>query len=95
MTNPPAVRFRLADRGDVPAVMALLRDDQLGQGREATDPTPYFAAFDAMQAEGWVQAECMKHPDYRESYEAFVAKRPKDFVQHWPGHGPARKGAGA
>ena len=55
----------------------------------------HMSLADAMQAEGWVQAECMKHPDYRESYEAFVAKRPKDFVQHWPGHGPARKGAGA
>jgi enoyl-CoA hydratase/carnithine racemase len=40
---------------------------------------------DAMQAEGWVQAECMKHPDYRESYEAFVEKRQKDFVKNWPG----------
>jgi enoyl-CoA hydratase/carnithine racemase len=39
----------------------------------------------AMQVEGWVQAECMKHPDYRESYEAFVEKRPKDFVKNWPG----------
>jgi enoyl-CoA hydratase/carnithine racemase len=46
----------------------------------------------AMQAEGWIQGECMKHPDYRESYDAFVEKRPKDFVQNWPGHG---KSAGA
>ncbi len=37
---------------------------------------------DAMQAEGWVQAECMQHPDYRESYEAFVAKRKPDFTKH-------------
>jgi enoyl-CoA hydratase/carnithine racemase len=34
---------------------------------------------EAMQAEGWVQAECMKHPDYREAFEAFTEKRPKDF----------------
>ncbi|WP_145196129.1 enoyl-CoA hydratase family protein [Planctomycetes bacterium Poly30] len=34
---------------------------------------------DAMQAEGWVQAECMKHPDYREAFEAFTEKREKDF----------------
>ncbi len=46
---------------------------------------------DAMQAEGWVQAECMKHPDYRESYDAFVEKRPKDFVQNYPGHGERAK----
>ncbi len=41
----------------------------------------------AMQAEGWIQAECMKHPDYRESYESFVEKLEADFVQNWPGHG--------
>ena len=40
---------------------------------------------EAMQAEGWVQAECMKHPDYRESYDAFVEKRSKDFVKNRPG----------
>ena len=49
MTQSP--RFREAGRQDVPAVLALLRDDSLGQGRETTDPTPYLAAFDAMQAE--------------------------------------------
>jgi len=37
---------------------------------------------EALQAEGWIQAECMKHPDYREAYEAFVEKRPADFVKH-------------
>ena len=36
---------------------------------------------EAMQAEGWIQAECMKHPDYREAYEAFVEKRKPDFVR--------------
>ena len=40
---------------------------------------------DAMQQEGWIQAECMKHPDYREAYHAFVEKRPKDFVRNRPG----------
>jgi enoyl-CoA hydratase/carnithine racemase len=40
---------------------------------------------EALAAEGWIQAECMKHPDYRESYEAFVAKRRPDFVQNAPG----------
>ena len=34
---------------------------------------------DAMQAEGWVQAECMKHPDYKEAFDAFMEKRPKKF----------------
>lgn len=36
---------------------------------------------DAMQAEGWIQAECMKHPDYREAFEAFSEKRKPDFVR--------------
>jgi enoyl-CoA hydratase/carnithine racemase len=39
----------------------------------------------ALNAEGWIQALCMEHPDYREAYEAFLAKRPPDFVQHAPG----------
>ena len=34
---------------------------------------------DAMQAEGWIQAECMKHPDYREAYEAATEKRAPNF----------------
>jgi enoyl-CoA hydratase/carnithine racemase len=36
---------------------------------------------EALQAEGWIQAECMRHPDYREAYEAFVEKRAPDFVR--------------
>jgi enoyl-CoA hydratase/carnithine racemase len=34
---------------------------------------------DAMPAEAWIQAVCMKHPDPREAYEAFLAKRAPDF----------------
>ncbi|HKX46065.1 MAG TPA: enoyl-CoA hydratase family protein [Planctomycetota bacterium] len=34
---------------------------------------------EAMQAEGWIQAECMRHPDYREAFEAKTAKREPDF----------------
>lgn len=46
------IRWRLATRADVPDVVALLADDVLGAGREATDMAPYLAAFDSMQAEG-------------------------------------------
>lgn len=42
---------------------------------------------EAMQAEGWIQYECMKHPDYREAYDAFVEKRKPDFVKNAPGGG--------
>ena len=44
--------FRPARREDVAAVVALLADDQLGQGRERDDLAIYLAAFDAMQGEG-------------------------------------------
>jgi enoyl-CoA hydratase/carnithine racemase len=44
--------------------------------REASLP---FEAATALEA--WVQAECMRHPDYREAHDAFVEKRPKDFVK--------------
>lgn len=44
--------WREATRADVPAIVALLADDFLGQGRESLDMTPYLAAFDAMAAEG-------------------------------------------
>ena len=36
---------------------------------------------EAMQAEGWIQAECMKHPDYREAFDAFTERRKPDFTR--------------
>jgi enoyl-CoA hydratase/carnithine racemase len=36
---------------------------------------------DALAAEAWIQAECMKHPDYHEAHRAFVEKRPADFTK--------------
>ena len=50
-TAPP-VTFRDATRADVPAVVALLRDDALGAAREGADLAPYLAAFDRMAEEG-------------------------------------------
>lgn len=46
------IRWRAAVADDVPAVVALLADDMLGQAREGTDLAPYQAAFAAMQTEG-------------------------------------------
>jgi len=34
---------------------------------------------EAMQLEGWIQAECMRHPDYREAFDARQEKRPPDY----------------
>ena len=44
--------WREATRLDVPAIVALLAADSLGQSREIADPAAYLAAFDAMQREG-------------------------------------------
>ena len=44
--------FREATRSDVSAILALLKDDALGQTREGEDLGRYEAAFDKMQAEG-------------------------------------------
>ena len=46
------IAFRVARREDVPAIIALLADDVLGQTRESADPGRYLAAVDAMQTEG-------------------------------------------
>ena len=35
---------------------------------------------EAMQVEGWIQAECMKHPDYKEGFDAAMEKRAPDFA---------------
>jgi len=46
------IRFREARVEDVPAVIALLRDDGLGATREEAKMADYIAAFARMQAEG-------------------------------------------
>jgi GNAT superfamily N-acetyltransferase len=44
--------FRRAVRQDAPAIAALLADDALGAGREdPSDPAPYLAAFDRIDAD--------------------------------------------
>lgn len=45
------IRWREALRADVPAIVALLRDDALGAARESGDMADYLAAFDAMSYE--------------------------------------------
>ncbi len=46
------IGFREATREDVADVVALLRDDALGAGRETATQDDYLAAFDRMQEEG-------------------------------------------
>lgn len=45
-----AVIFRDASREEVPALVAMLTDDPLGQGREGSDLAPYLAAYDEIVA---------------------------------------------
>lgn len=40
-----------ATRTDVADIVDLLRDDEIGSGREGTDLTPYLAAFDEVDAD--------------------------------------------
>lgn len=47
-----SLTIRAATRADVPSVVALLRDDILGQTREVQALDAYYAAFEAMQNEG-------------------------------------------
>lgn len=42
--------FRAATRADLPAILALLADDPLGQGRETAEIAPYLAAYDQLAA---------------------------------------------
>lgn len=45
------VTFRTAERADVPAILALLKDDVLGAAREADELALYLAAFDEIAAD--------------------------------------------
>ena len=45
------VAFRPARVPDIAAVVGLLADDILGQGREGADLAPYLAAFEAMRTD--------------------------------------------
>ena len=45
------LRFREAKAADVPAIVALLGDDVLGQGRETRPLSSYLEAFQAMEGE--------------------------------------------
>ena len=46
------MRFRQARAADVPAVVALLREDVLGAGRETEEIWPYLAGFERIEASG-------------------------------------------
>ena len=61
--------------------------EQLAQGpafalaktKELLDREAHMNLETALECEAQAQAICMQHPDYREAYEAFVAKRAPQF----------------
>jgi len=51
----------------------------LAKTKELLDREAHMSLEAALECEAQAQAICMQHPDYREAYEAFVAKRPPEF----------------
>lgn len=51
VTGKGTYAIRRATRADVPDVVALLQDDDIGAGRELADLEPYIAAFEAVDAD--------------------------------------------
>jgi len=87
---------RVVPDGELPAAtdelaQKLVRGPQRGLAvtKRMLDAEATMTLDQALQAEAWIQAECMKHPDYREAYEAFLEKRAPDFTR---GATPAHSG---
>ena len=53
--------------------------EALAVTKRALDRESTMGLTEALGAEARAQAACMEHPDFREAYEAFVAKRPARF----------------
>jgi enoyl-CoA hydratase/carnithine racemase len=51
----------------------------LAKTKELLDREAHMNLETALECEAQAQAICMQHPDYREAYEAFVAKRAPNF----------------
>lgn len=51
----------------------------IAKTKELLDREAHMNVETALECEAQAQAICMQHPDYREAYEAFVAKREANF----------------
>jgi enoyl-CoA hydratase/carnithine racemase len=51
----------------------------IAKTKELLDREAHMNLEAALESEAQAQAICMQHPDYREAYEAFVAKRTPEF----------------
>src|SRR6185436_20773510 len=90
ISAPEAERIGLYNRvvpGEQLAATTLEFAERLAQGpafalaktKEMLDRELNMNLEAALECEAQAQAICMQHPDYREAYEAFVAKREAKF----------------
>jgi enoyl-CoA hydratase/carnithine racemase len=90
ISAPEAERIGLYNRvvpGDQLSAITRELAERLAQGpafalaktKELLDREANMNLDAALECEAQAQAICMQHPDYREAYEAFVAKRPPTF----------------
>jgi enoyl-CoA hydratase/carnithine racemase len=70
----------LADATVFAERLALGPSLALAVTKDALNKEASMDVFGALAAEAQAQAECMLHPNFREAYEAFVAKRPPTFA---------------
>jgi len=70
----------LAEATALAEKLALGPGDALGVTKRALNQEAALDLERALEYEALVQAELMEHPDYREAYEAFRAKRPPKFA---------------
>src|SRR5690606_36260445 len=70
----PAERV-LAEATDVAQRLARGPSDAIGVTKESLNLEASLDLVSAMEAEARAQAACMLHPNFREAYEAFRAKR--------------------
>jgi enoyl-CoA hydratase/carnithine racemase len=69
----------LAAALELAARLASGPSEALAVTKRALEAESTMSLADALVAEARAQAACMEHPDFREAYEAFVAKRPARF----------------
>lgn len=63
MMKAADLHFREARHDDLPGILGLLRDDQLGSTRETTDAAVYKAAFDAISDDPNQMLMAVMHDD--------------------------------
>jgi enoyl-CoA hydratase/carnithine racemase len=69
----------LAEATEVAARLARGPTEALGVTKQALNREAAMDLASAIEHEARVQAECMRHPNFREAYEAFRARREPRF----------------